>query len=171
MSSIGSGSSEWNKINEAHQTSKPVNSQEAHASQKAQNAQEASSQAIDIAPASQKEINTFMQGIKGTSLTKLPDDIFSKLYTDPKKVINNLRESQGAERDSALINFQDDLNKMNNPELKEARDYIVKLMTDPNNKDDEFLGVLLNTVNKELDSRGPHHNIIKNLNDPRFLVD
>lgn len=92
---------------------------------------------------------------KTPSMTELPPGLFGKLF-DPKTVIEDIRNAKGADRDSKLVDFQNKLNNMSDKDLRATRDYLVKAMADPNNKDDETLGVLLNAVNKELDKRGRH---------------
>ncbi len=71
----------------------------------------------------------------------------------PSSIIADIRKSKGNERDSGLLGFQVKLDNMDKKELRETRDILVKAMADPNNKDDELLGSLLNAVNKETDSR------------------
>lgn len=72
---------------------------------------------------------------------------------DPKMDIDAVRETRGAKQTELLLNFQNKLDKMSRSNLQEAQSYLVELMADPNNKDDELLGALLKTVNKELNSR------------------
>lgn len=94
----------------------------------------------------------------GTSIKSLDFDKGMGLLFEPDpgkvaKFIESIRTSEGGDRDKQLLNFQSKLDKMGTSELKMMRDQLVKAMADPNNKDDELLGALLNAVNKELDSR------------------
>lgn len=81
------------------------------------------------------------------------EEILKKLKTDPVKVIEDIRNSKGTERDNGLLKFQNTIDKMGESQLKQMRDHLVREMASPSNKDDELLGALLNTVNKEIDSR------------------
>jgi hypothetical protein len=80
-------------------------------------------------------------------------DIFKQKFVNPKDLIEGIRNSNGISRDEALLKFQGKLDKMSEKELRAARDYLVNALAEPKNKDDELLGLLLNAVNKELDSR------------------
>ncbi|MFN8673201.1 MAG: hypothetical protein U0457_14115 [Candidatus Sericytochromatia bacterium] len=82
------------------------------------------------------------------------DEIFQQIAPSPEKVVEKIRNSKGKDQVGALISFQNTIDKMTKEDLKDMRDYLVKSMADPNNKDDELLGELLKSVNKELDSRG-----------------
>jgi hypothetical protein len=78
---------------------------------------------------------------------------FKILDTDPRELVDKLRNSKGPDRDDRLLSFQKELDQMNKKELTMTRDYLIESMADPTNKDDAFLGVLLKVVNRELDSR------------------
>lgn len=90
-------------------------------------------------------------------ITDKIDDVISKVKifgdSDPKGTIDDLRSAQGNERYQLLMDFQGKLDKMSNKDLKVARDYLVSLISQPNNKDDQYLGLLLKSVNQEMDSR------------------
>ncbi len=73
--------------------------------------------------------------------------------------IEGIRNTKGTEKFDALINFSDNLNKMDKGNVKAVRDYLVTAMADPKNKDDVLLGSLLGEVNENLDSRGKSVNI------------
>jgi len=114
-------------------------------------------------------------GLKEAKLNPIPDsikghfdEIFKNISPNPEKVVENIRSARGKDQVGALISFQNTIDKMTKEDLKDMRDYLVKSMSDPNNKDDELLGELLKSVNKEIDSRGnirPIWNEIRPLND------
>jgi hypothetical protein len=87
---------------------------------------------------------------------KIPDDFGKKV--DPAKVVEEIRHAPEAKRNELLLNFENKIKKMDTPALKEMRDYLVTAMQDPKNKDDELLGALAKSVNKELDRRENSHN-------------
>lgn len=72
---------------------------------------------------------------------------------DPKSAIDEVRYSQGSQRVMSLMQFQEKIDVMTKPQLIEAQDYLVKLVSDPHNQDDTLLGALLSAVNKELNGR------------------
>ena len=81
------------------------------------------------------------------------EKIFKTMIDSPKEAIEEIRNMKGAEKDNALLGFQSKIDKMSEFDLKNMRDYLVKAMSDPNNKDDQLLGSLLGKVNQELDSK------------------
>ncbi|MFN8577793.1 MAG: hypothetical protein U0354_13125 [Candidatus Sericytochromatia bacterium] len=80
-------------------------------------------------------------------------EAIEKMLKAPKEAVEEIRNAKGNDRDNALLNFQEKIDHMDTFQLKTMRDYLVKEMASPTNKDDELLGKLLNRVNKELDSR------------------
>jgi hypothetical protein len=84
-------------------------------------------------------------------------EAIEKMIKEPRKAVEDIRSSKGPDRDNALLGFQQKIDKMSEFQLKEMRDYLVKEMSSPDNKDDELLGSLLNRVNNEIDSRDKGH--------------
>lgn len=68
---------------------------------------------------------------------------------DPKEMVDKLRSGDV----DAKLDFKSTIDGMSKNQLKSLRDYLIKEMSSPDNKDDEFLGNLLNRVNEEIDSR------------------
>lgn len=98
--------------------------------------------------------DTVAQEIHGSSSLGQAISIIKLDLYNPKKEIDTLRAAKGPERDQGLLGFRDKLDRMDNDDLRSARDYLGNLMADPDNKDDQFLGTLQQEVNRELDSRG-----------------
>ena len=98
--------------------------------------------------------DTVAQEIHGSSTLGQAISIIKLDLYNPKKEIDALRNAKGPERDQRLLGFRDKLDRMDTDDLRTARDYLGNLMADPDNKDDQFLGVLQREVNRELDSRG-----------------
>lgn len=91
-----------------------------------------------------------LPNIQGASIKCRCVDFFGP---NPKQLINDIRSAQGGARLNGLLEFQGQLDKMSKSQLTDAQNYLVELMADPFNKDDELLGAMLKTVNKELNSR------------------
>ncbi|PIQ23536.1 hypothetical protein COW36_13765 [bacterium (Candidatus Blackallbacteria) CG17_big_fil_post_rev_8_21_14_2_50_48_46] len=102
--------------------------------------------------------------------------IFKIFESNPRETIDQLRNARGPARDQLLLGFQKELDQMDKKELAFARNYLIDLMASPDNKDDQFLGVLLKTVNRELDSRpdvefNPIPRPLKPTHPPDFRLD
>ncbi len=109
-------------------------------------------------------INQGCWGLPDTHIiTSKPNIIKSVIsFYDPKEVVDTIREANASDSPSkfkALLNFQNEINSMSTNALKEVRNYLGETMASPYNNDDELLGVLLDKVNKELDSREHHINV------------
>ncbi len=75
------------------------------------------------------------------------------LKSDIKQDIQEIRTSKGTSNVQALLEFKGNLEESSTKELESAQSYLVDEMASPDNKDDQLLGVLLKTVNEELNDR------------------
>lgn len=90
------------------------------------------------------------------------DDPFKNFtLIDPKATVENIRNAKGNNRDIALLGFEEKIDHMGTKDLKSIRDYLVKEMSSPTNKDDQLLGSMLNMVNHKLDEKGNDGSIIR----------
>jgi hypothetical protein len=89
---------------------------------------------------------------------------------DPKSVVDDIRNApdQNA-KNKGLVEFQSKIDKMSSKDLAVTRDYIISIMEDPTNRDDDMLFILLKTVNKKLDAE--HFNPGKIINPIRITPD
>jgi hypothetical protein len=74
-------------------------------------------------------------------------------HIDPKGVVDEIRNAKDSNsRNNLLIDFQSKIDKMPSKDLAVTRDYLISLIENKNNNDDELLFLLLKTVNKRLDN-------------------
>ncbi|MFN8578568.1 MAG: hypothetical protein U0354_17200 [Candidatus Sericytochromatia bacterium] len=77
-------------------------------------------------------------------------DIIGKINKfNPKQMVEKIRSGDV----DAKLDFKGMLDGLSKKDLQVLRDYLVNEMANPENKDDELLGNLLNRVNDELDTR------------------
>lgn len=110
-------------------------------------------------PAHEAQADKLRQSVGPSSTSKpLPANtidsiqgIFEKF--NPTRLVDDLRSASGGDRDKLLLNFKSEIDNMSEKELRTLRDHLGQQMAAPDNTDDPFLGLLLNAVNAELDSR------------------
>lgn len=128
--------------------------------QKQQNQVSSSTESVHSQSTSLSEPSDKLRQSVGQSSTSKPltpdmldsiQDIFEKF--NPTRLVEDLRSASGGDRDKLLLNFKGEIDKMSEKELRTLRDHLGQQMAAPDNTDDPFLGLLLNAVNAELDSR------------------
>ncbi len=122
----------------------------------------------DVAAHAEKAADSVLEGAKALFRSENTDIIAKKMNifgsdTNPKELVENIRNAEGTAQAKLLLGFQKELDEMSPKQLDQTMEYIVDQMADDKNIDDSLLGALAKSVMEESSSRG-----IKTLPGPRW---
>lgn len=122
----------------------------------------------DVVKHAEKAADNVLEGAKALFRSEHADTIAKKMNifgsdTNPKELVESIRNAEGTAQAKLLLGFQKELDEMSPKQLDQTMEYIVDQMADDKNLDDSLLGALAKSVMEESSSRG-----VQTLPGPRW---